>query len=248
MSESKRVALVTGAARGIGQVIAATLAAPGLTIYINDVAHWEEAAWTKKAVEDKGGTARLLEFDVTDARQVDRAVEQIVKESGRLDILVNNAGITRDNIIVRLKEEDWDLVLAVNLKGAYNCIRAAAKPMIKQRSGRIINISSVVGVMGNPGQANYVASKAGLIGLTKTVARELASRNITVNAVAPGFITTEMTEALPEKTKEQMLAQIPLNRFGTPQEVAYAVAFLASEQAAYITGQVIHVNGGMLMV
>ncbi len=248
MSEINRVALVTGAARGIGQVIAITLAEPGLAVYINDVAHWEEAAKTQKGVEEKGGVAHLIEFDVTDARQVDQAVDRIVKESGRLDILVNNAGITRDNIVVRLKEEDWDLVLAVNLKGAYNCIRAAARPMIKQRSGRIINISSVVGVMGNPGQANYSASKAGLIGLTRTVARELASRNITVNAVAPGFITTEMTEALPERTKELMLAQIPLNRFGTPQEVAYAVAFLASEQAAYITGQVLHVNGGMLMV
>jgi 3-oxoacyl-[acyl-carrier protein] reductase len=247
MTDVNRVALVTGAARGIGQVIAMALAAPGMTVYINDVAHWEEAAKTRQGVEAKGAQARLIEFDVTDAPKVEQALDQIVKESGRLDILVNNAGITRDNLIVRLKEEDWDLVLAVNLKGAYNCIRAAAKAMIKQRSGRIINISSVVGVMGNPGQANYVASKAGLIGLTKTVARELASRNITVNAVAPGFITTEMTEALPEKTREMMLAQIPLNRFGAPEEVAFAVAFLASERAAYITGQVIHVNGGMLM-
>lgn len=248
MTEINRVALVTGAARGIGRVIAVALAQPGLTVYINDVAHWDEAAKTQAGVEAKGGQARIIEFDVTSASQVEQAVDRIARESGRLDILVNNAGITRDNLIMRLKEEDWDLVLAVNLKGAYNCIKAASKPMIKQRSGRIINISSVVGVMGNPGQANYVASKAGLIGLTKTVAKELASRNITVNAVAPGFITTEMTEALPEKTKELMLAQIPLNRFGTPEEVAQAVAFLASEAAAYITGQVIHVNGGMLMV
>jgi 3-oxoacyl-[acyl-carrier protein] reductase len=247
MTDGNRVALVTGAAQGIGQVIAMALAEPGLTVYINDVAHWEEAAKTQRGIEEKGGAARVIEFDVTSAAAVEQAVDRIVKESGRLDILVNNAGITRDNLIVRMKEEDWDLVLAVNLKGAYNCIRAAAKPMIKQRSGRIINISSVVGAMGNPGQANYVASKAGLMGLTKAVARELASRQITVNAVAPGFITTEMTEALPEKTKELMRAQIPLNRFGTPEEVAYAVAFLASEQAAYITGQVIHVNGGMLM-
>ncbi|MBW1991238.1 MAG: 3-oxoacyl-[acyl-carrier-protein] reductase [Deltaproteobacteria bacterium] len=247
MTAENRVALVTGAARGIGQVIAITLARPGLTVYINDVAHWDGAAQTKKGVEDQGGTAHILEFDVTDAAAVEQAVDRIVKESGRLDILVNNAGITRDNLIARLKEEDWDLVLAVNLKGAYNCIRAATRAMLKQRYGRIINISSVVGFMGNPGQANYAASKAGLIGLTKSVARELASRHITVNAVAPGFITTEMTEALPEKTKELMLAQIPLNRFGTPEEVAHAVAFLASEQAAYITGQVIHVNGGMLM-
>jgi 3-oxoacyl-[acyl-carrier protein] reductase len=247
MSDENRVALVTGAARGIGQVIAIALAGPGVTVYVNDVAHWDEAANTQQGIEAKGGTARILEFDVTDARRVEEAVDAVVKESGRLDILVNNAGLTRDNLIVRMKAEDWDLVLAVNLKGAYNCIRAAAKPMLKQRRGRIINISSVVGVMGNPGQANYVASKAGLIGLTKSVARELASRNITVNAVAPGFITTEMTEALPEKTRELMLAQIPLNRFGAPEEVAHAVAFLASEQAAYITGQVIHVNGGMLM-
>lgn len=247
MTQTKRVALVTGAARGIGQVIAIALAEPGTTVYINDVAHWEKAARTQEGVAEKGGVARLLEFDVTDAAAVEQAVDRIVKDSGRLDILVNNAGITRDNLLMRMKEEDWDLVLAVNLKGAYNCTKAVSKPMIKQRSGRIINISSVVGVMGNPGQANYAASKAGLIGLTKAAARELASRNITVNAVAPGFITTEMTEALPDKTREMMLAQIPLNRFGAPEEVAYAVAFLASEQAAYITGQVIHVNGGMLM-
>jgi 3-oxoacyl-[acyl-carrier protein] reductase len=174
-------------------------------------------------------------------------VEGIVKESGRLDILVNNAGITRDGLLVRMKEEDWDQVLAVNLKGAFNCLKAAAKIMIKQRSGRIINISSIVGIMGNAGQANYVASKAGLVGLTKSAARELASRNITVNAVAPGFIETAMTQNLPEKVREAMLAQIPLNRFGAPVEVAHAVAFLASDQAAYITGQVMHVNGGMLM-
>ncbi len=248
MMNEMRVALVTGAARGIGRAIALALAQPGMMIYINDVANLDEAALTQKGVEEKGAKARVVSFNVADAGAVPQAFDDIIKESGRLDILVNNAGITRDNLIVRLKEAEWDQVLDVNLKGAYNCIRAAGKPMIKQRYGRIINIASVVGVMGNPGQANYAASKAGLIGLTKTVARELASRHITVNAVAPGFIQTEMTASLPEKTRAEMLAQIPLSRFGTPEEVAQAVVFLASDTAAYITGQVIHVNGGMLMV
>jgi 3-oxoacyl-[acyl-carrier protein] reductase len=248
MNDTSQIVLVTGAARGIGREIALALARPGLTIYLNDVALGEEAARTRQEVAARGAAARLVEFDVAGPEAVNQGVEQIIKESGRLDILVNNAGITRDNLIVRMKEAEWDVVLSVNLKGAFNCIRAVSKPMIKQRGGRIINISSVVGVMGNPGQANYAASKAGLIGLTKTIARELASRNITVNAVAPGFIQTEMTEALPEAVQQQMLAQIPLGRFGTAQEVAQVVAFLASEAAAYITGQVIHVNGGMLMV
>jgi 3-oxoacyl-[acyl-carrier protein] reductase len=248
MNDIASVALVTGAARGIGRAIALALARPGLTIYLNDVALGEEAAQTQKDVAAKGAAAKLIEFNVADFGQVQGGVDAIVKESGRLDLLVNNAGITRDNLILRMKEDEWDAVLAVNLKGAYNCIRAVSKTMVKQRFGRIINISSVVGVMGNAGQANYVASKAGLIGLTKTVARELGSRNITVNAVAPGFIQTEMTESLPEKVKAEMMAQIPLGRFGTPLEVAQAVVFLASEAATYITGQVIHINGGMLMV
>jgi 3-oxoacyl-[acyl-carrier protein] reductase len=248
MNDTSRIVLVTGAARGIGQAIALALAQPGLTIYLNDVVLGEDATRTQQEVEAKGAAARLVEFNVAEAASVNQGLDHILKESGRIDILVNNAGITRDNLIVRMKETEWDAVLSVNLKGAFNCIRAVSKPMIKQRSGRIINISSVVGVMGNAGQANYVASKAGLIGLTKTVARELASRNITVNAVAPGFIQTEMTEALPEATKQLMLAQIPFGRFGTAAEVAQAVAFLASDAAAYITGQVIHVNGGMLMV
>jgi len=247
MTTITRVALVTGAARGIGQTIAVALAHTGLRLYLNDVAPPEAAADTMREVTAKGAQASYLQFNVADPVQVEQAFGGMIKESGRLDILVNNAGITRDQLIVRMKEDDWDLVLDVNLKGAFNCIKAAAKPMIKQRWGRIINISSVVGLMGNAGQVNYVASKAGLVGLTKAAARELASRNITVNAVAPGFIETAMTEALPEKTQEAMLAQIPLNRFGTPEEVAHAVAFLASEEAAYITGQVIHVNGGMLM-
>jgi 3-oxoacyl-[acyl-carrier protein] reductase len=248
MKQMVSVALVTGAARGIGRAIAIFLARPGLTLYLNDIALGEEASRTQQEVTGKGAQAKLIEFNVADAGQVQQAVDEILKESGRLDLLVNNAGITRDNLILRMKEEEWDAVLAVNLKGAYNCMRAVSKAMVKQRFGRIINISSVVGVMGNPGQANYVASKAGLIGLTKSVARELASRNITVNAVAPGFIQTEMTESLPAKVKEEMLAQIPLGRFGTPEEVAQTVAFLASEAADYLTGQVIHVNGGMLMI
>ncbi|MCX5891018.1 MAG: 3-oxoacyl-[acyl-carrier-protein] reductase [Deltaproteobacteria bacterium] len=248
MNDIASVALITGAARGIGRAIALALARPGLTIYLNDIALGEEAARTQKDVAAKGAAAKLIEFNVADFGQVQRGIDEIVKESGRLDLLVNNAGITRDNLILRMKEDEWDAVLAVNLKGAYNCIRAVSKTMVKQRFGRIINLSSVVGVMGNAGQANYVASKAGLIGLTKSVARELGSRNITVNAVAPGFIQTEMTESLPEKVKAEMMAQIPLGRFGTPEEVAQAVVFLASEAATYITGQVIHINGGMLMV
>jgi 3-oxoacyl-[acyl-carrier protein] reductase len=248
MTDSTKVALVTGAARGIGRAIALALAQPGLKLYLNDVGNWEEMAQTVQAVTDRGAAAQSKAFNVAEAGAVQAGIDEIVQESGRLDILVNNAGIARDNLLARMKETEWDQVLAVNLKGAYNCLRAATRPMLKQRYGRIINISSVVGVMGNAGQANYSASKAGLIGLTKSVARELASRNITVNAVAPGFIQTEMTGRLPEAVKAEMLAQIPLKRFGAPEEVAYAVAFLASEAAAYITGQVIHVNGGMLMV
>jgi len=248
VNEIKRVAVITGASRGIGRACALALAQPQTKIYLNDVANWDEAEHTRQAVQAQGAEAEIIKFDVSNLAEVSAGFEQIAKNSGRLDILVNNAGIVQDNLVVRMKEEQWDRVLSVNLKGAFNCTRAAARPMLKQHFGRIINIASIVGVMGNPGQANYVASKAGLIGFTKAVARELASRQVTVNAVAPGFIATEMTEALPEKVQAEMLAQIPLNRFGTPEEVAAVVAFLASEAAAYITGQVIHINGGMLMI
>jgi 3-oxoacyl-[acyl-carrier protein] reductase len=248
MGEIHRVALVTGASRGIGRACVQALAEPHTMLYVNDVANLELAAETCELARSRGARAEVLPFNVASLDEVTAAVDTIVKAGGRLDILVNNAGIARDNLVARMKEEDWDLVLDVNLKGAFNCIKAACRPMMKQRFGRIINISSVVAYMGNPGQANYVASKAGLVGLTKAVARELASRQVTVNAVAPGFIATEMTANLPEKVQAEMLAQIPLSRFGNPEDVAAAVAFLASEAAAYITGEVIHINGGLVMV
>ena len=247
MSEINRVALVTGASRGIGRACALALAEPQTRLYVNDVANLESAAETCDLAKAKGAQAEVLPFNVASFEEVSAAIDSIVKTSGRLDILVNNAGIARDNLMARLKEEDWDVVIDVNLKGPFNCMKAASRPMMKQRFGRIINISSVVAYMGNPGQVNYAASKAGLVGLTKAAARELASRQITVNAVAPGFIATEMTANLPEKVQDQMLAQIPLNRFGAPEDVAAVVAFLASDAAAYITGEVIHINGGLIM-
>jgi 3-oxoacyl-[acyl-carrier protein] reductase len=247
MADQHRVILVTGAARGIGRACVVALAQPQTKIYINDVANLELAKETAELAMAKGAEAEVLPFNVAEAEEVTKAIDALVKTAGRLDVLVNNAGIARDNLIARMKEDEWDQVLRVNLKGAFNCLKAACRPMMKQRSGRIINISSVVAYMGNPGQANYAASKAGLVGLTKAAARELASRQITVNAVAPGFIETEMTANLPEKVRAEMLAQIPLNRFGAPADVAAVVAFLASEAAAYITGEVIHVNGGLIM-
>jgi 3-oxoacyl-[acyl-carrier protein] reductase len=247
VGEIKRVVLVTGAARGIGQSCVEALAQPRTMVYVNDVANLELAQATCDLARAKGAQAEVLPFDVAVADEVSAAIDTIIKAGGRLDILVNNAGVARDNLIARMKEEDWDRVLDINLKGAFNCMKAACRPMMKQRSGRIINISSVVAYMGNPGQANYAASKAGLVGLTKAVARELASRQITVNAVAPGFIATDMTADLPEKVQAEMLAQIPLNRFGAAAEVAAVVAFLASEAAGYITGEVIHINGGLIM-
>jgi 3-oxoacyl-[acyl-carrier protein] reductase len=247
VGEINRVALVTGASRGIGRACVLALAAPQTRLFVNDVANLDLAAETCDLARAKGAEAEVAPFNVAVFDEVSAAIDDIVKTSGRLDILVNNAGIARDNLMARLKEEDWDVVIDVNLKGAFNCMKAASRPMMKQRFGRIINISSVVAYMGNPGQANYAASKAGLVGLTKAAARELASRQITVNAVAPGFIATDMTANLPEKVQAQMLAQIPLNRFGGPEDVAAVVAFLASDTAAYITGEVIHINGGLIM-
>jgi 3-oxoacyl-[acyl-carrier protein] reductase len=241
-----KVAVITGASRGIGRSIALILAGEGAKI----VASARNSAELEKLVaeiSEKGGKAIAVAGDVAVTADADRLVDAAVAAYGRLDILVNNAGITRDGLLLRMKDEDWDAVLNVNLKGAFLCTRAAAKVMSKQRYGRIINISSVVGEMGNAGQANYCASKAGLLGLTKSVARELARRNVTVNAVTPGFIVTDMTEALPEKTREELASQIPLGRLGDAEDIAHAVLFLASDRAGYVTGQVLGVNGGMYM-
>lgn len=244
MLENK-VALVTGASRGIGREIAMTLAKEGASVIINYNGSRERAEEVKNSIESEGGKAFLYPCDVSDFQSCEAMAKDIVKTHGRLDILVNNAGITRDNLIMKMKEEDFDAVLNVNLKGTFNTIRHFSRQMLKQKSGKIINISSVSGILGNAGQANYAASKAGVIGLTKTMARELCSRGITVNAVAPGFVDTEMTEVLSEDIKEAACKQIPLGRFGKPSEIAAMVAFLASEKADYITGQVISVDGGM---
>ncbi len=241
-----KVAIVTGASRGIGRSIALSLAEAGARI----VASARNAELLEELVgqiQSQGGQAVAVVGDVASGSDADRLVEKAVEAFGRVDILVNNAGITRDGLLLRMKDQDWDEVLNVNLKGAFLCTRAVAKVMSKQRFGRIINMSSVVGEMGNPGQANYCASKAGLIGLTKSVARELARRNVTVNAITPGFIATDMTDALSEKARQELTAQIPLGRLGAVEDIAHAVKFLASEQAGYITGQVLGVNGGMYM-
>jgi 3-oxoacyl-[acyl-carrier protein] reductase len=238
-----QVVLVTGAAAGIGFVTAQRFAAEGARLEICDV----NPQSGEKAAAALGAGAAFKAVDVSDSGAVSEWVEEVLERHDRIDVLVNNAGITRDGLLMRMKEDDWDAVLGVNLKGAFICTKAVSKTLVRQRSGCIVNVASVVGVIGNPGQANYVASKAGLIGLTKTTARELASRGINVNAVAPGFIETEMTAALPEKAKTAMLAQIPLGRPGRPADVAGVVTFLASPEAAYLTGQVIHVSGGMYM-
>lgn len=241
-----KVALVTGASRGIGRSISLALAGAGAKIVAVDI-NMEATEALAQEVRALGTEALAVQGNVTVSSDVEGAFEKAMETFGRVDILVNNAGITRDALILRMKDEDWDAVLTVNLKGAFLCSRAAAKIMSKQRYGRIINIASVVGQMGNAGQANYCASKAGLMGLTKSNARELARRNVTVNAVAPGFIATDMTEALPEKVREELAAQIPLERLGTADDIANAVLFLAAERSGYITGQVLGVNGGMYM-
>ena len=240
---SGRVALVTGASRGIGRAIAARLAAQGALVLA--AARGDHAGAAVQAIQASGGRAEAIALDVTDAAAVEAVVASALARHGHLDILVNNAGITRDQLMLRLKRDDWDAVLATNLTSAYMLTQAVLKPMIRQRSGRIVCISSVVGQSGNPGQANYAASKAGLIGFAKSVALEVASRNITVNVVAPGMIETDMTGVLPEKTREVLVGRIPLGRLGAPEDVAAAVCFLVSDEAAYITGQVLAVNGGM---
>lgn len=242
-----KVALITGASRGIGKAIAVKMAEAGATVVINYNGSADRAESVRKEIQDKGGTAGVYQCDVSDFEACEKLIQDIISQYGRLDILVNNAGITRDGLLMKMTEEDFDAVLNTNLKGCFNCIRFASRQMLKQRGGRIINMSSVSGVMGNAGQANYSASKAGVIGLTKATARELASRHITVNAIAPGFIETDMTEVLSDGVKAEAVKQIPLGSFGKPEDIANLAVFLASEQANYITGQVIHVDGGMAM-
>lgn len=244
MDFREQVAVVTGGARGIGKAIADALARKGVNLVIADIS-LEQAKDTSAELEKLGVKTMPVKLDVSKSDEVIKIFEDISKEFGKINILINNAGITRDGLIMRMKEEDWDTVININLKSVFLCSKEAIKVMAKQRYGRIINIASVVAFMGNPGQANYSASKAGIVGLTKTTAKEYASRGITANAVAPGFITTAMTDALPENVKDEMKRAIPLGRFGTPDDVANAVVFLASPEAGYITGQVIHVNGGM---
>ncbi|EGQ1568164.1 3-oxoacyl-[acyl-carrier-protein] reductase [Staphylococcus sp. EG-SA-6] len=240
-------ALVTGASRGIGRSIALQLAEEGYNVAVNYAGSKEKAEAVVEEIKAKGVDSFAIQANVADADEVKAMIKEVVSQFGSLDVLVNNAGITRDNLLMRMKEQEWDDVIDTNLKGVFNCIQKAIPQMLRQRSGAIINLSSVVGAVGNPGQANYVATKAGVIGLTKSAARELASRGITVNAVAPGFIVSDMTDALSDELKEQMLTQIPLARFGQDTDIANTVAFLASDKAKYITGQTIHVNGGMYM-
>ncbi|MDH4322290.1 MAG: 3-oxoacyl-[acyl-carrier-protein] reductase [Desulfobulbaceae bacterium] len=247
MDLSGKIALVTGGSRGIGRAVCLKLAALGARVAVNYVSRPDAADDTVAAIKAAGGDAFTIRFDIGDATEVQEAFKKLLADCGRIDILVNNAGITRDGLLLKMKDEDWDQVLNTNLKGAFNSIRAAYRPMMKQRGGRIINITSVIGFAGNAGQANYAAAKAGLMGLTKSAARELASRGVTVNAVAPGYIVTDMTDELSDEVKNKVLSEIPMGLLGAPEDIAGAVAYLASDEARYVTGQVIHVNGGMFM-
>ena len=244
---AEKTALVTGASRGIGRAVALELAKAGAKVAVNFAGNRKAAEEVVELITAGGGEAFLVQADVGDAAAANDMIKLVNERFGRIDILVNNAGITRDNLIMRMKEEDWDAVIHTNLKGIFNCTKAVSKLMMKQRYGRIVNMASVVGVMGNAGQSNYAAAKAGVIGFTKSMAKELASRNIHVNAVAPGFIATDMTADLPEAVKAEMLTQVPLQKLGNPEDVAAAVLFLVSPGADYITGQVLHVDGGMVM-
>jgi len=246
MQLNDQVALVTGGAQGIGKTIACELAKEGAHVVLGDI-NADGAEKAAKSLRDDGASASSIKLNVSDADEVQSVFEEIAKEYKLVDILINNAGVTRDGLMMRMKESDWDLVLNINLKGTFLCGQQGIKQMMKQKRGSIVNVASIVGVMGNFGQANYSASKAGVIGLTKTMAREVASRGITVNAVAPGFIDTEMTRVLDETVKDKLIEQIPLARLGLPEDIAQTVAFLVSDRASYITGQVINVNGGMLM-
>ena len=247
MNLTGKIALVTGASRGIGRQIALTLAGYGATVIVNYNGSAAKAEEVVNEITANGGMAESMQCSVSDFEKSKEMIDGIVKKYGHLDILVNNAGITKDNLIMKMSEDDFDAVIATNLKGAFNCIKHVSRQMLKQKSGRIINISSVSGVLGNAGQANYCAAKAGVIGLTKSAAKELASRGITVNAVAPGFIKTEMTDVLKDDIKKAIMENIPMKAFGETEDIANAVAFLASEEARYITGQVISVDGGMAM-
>ncbi len=244
---TNKTAIVTGAGRGIGKAIALKLASFGANIVVNDIPSSADADETAKEIEAMGRGALVCKGDVRNFDDVSEMVKKTLDKFGTVDILINNAGITRDNLIMRMDEKDFDDVIAINLKGAFNCIKAVTRPMMKQRSGAIVNMASVVGIMGNAGQANYSASKAGLIGLTKSTAKELSSRGIRANAIAPGFIESLMTDKLPDNVKDDYFKAIPLGRFGTAEDIANTAAFLVSDMASYITGQVIHIDGGLLM-
>jgi 3-oxoacyl-[acyl-carrier protein] reductase len=242
-----KVAVVTGASRGIGRAIAERLASEGARVVVNHRASAEQAEEVVKAIREQGGEAVAMQADVSDFQQAHELMQAVTKEFGRIDVLVNNAGTTRDTLLMMMKESDWDLVIDTNLKSVFNCCKAVARGMVRQRTGRIINITSVAGLAGNPGQTNYAASKAGIVGFTKSLAKELGTRHITVNAVAPGFVPTALTNSLPEDLKQAAIEHTPLGRFAEPEEIAAAVAFFASDEAGFITGQVLSVDGGLAM-